>query len=88
MHGETGRVTELGLRGNGLAHAVPDAVGLLSELEVLDFGGNPELAGPVPAALGNLPHLRTLLLDGCALDAPLGQVARVALGRLGLRLGL
>jgi hypothetical protein len=71
VHGTTGRVTELWLRSNGLvAHVVPDAVGLLSELEVLDLGGNPELGGPVPAALGNLPRLRTLLLDECTLDAP------------------
>ena len=76
VDGATGRVTELWLRANGLvSNGVPDAVGLLSELEVLDLGGNPELGGPVAAALGNLPRLRTLFLDDCALDAPAAAAA-------------
>jgi hypothetical protein len=68
---DTGRVTELWLRANGLTQTVPDALGLLSELQVLDLGENPGLVGPVPAALGNLLHLRVLMLDDCQLDTPL-----------------
>ena len=77
VDGSTGRVTELWLRSNGLKHFIPDAIGLLSELRVLDLGGNEELVGPVPAALGNLPGLHTLSLDACKLDLdPVGASLR------------
>jgi len=70
---DTGRVKELWLRANGLTQAMPDALGLLSELQVLDLGENPGLGGPLPAALGNLLHLRLLMLDECQLDLPLAN---------------
>ena len=76
MDEQTGRVNELWLRANGLKRGLPDAIGLLTELCILDLEGNTELRGFIPAALGNLPSLHTLWLDDCGIRAPAGASLR------------
>ena len=56
-----GRVTELTLCCNALAGLIPDDLGDLDRLELLDLGYN-RLTGPIPDALGNLTNLEALKL--------------------------
>ncbi len=72
-----GRVTRLELDENGLTGAVPDALGLLTNLEWLDLGGN-GLTGAIPDVLGLLTNLELLYLDENGLTGPIPD----ALGRL------
>ena len=100
-HGVTtdgdGRVTELELPGNGLTGPIPDALGDLALLQVLDFGGRWDstsqqwvenaLTGPIPSALGRLANLRRLNLGYNDLTGPipgsLGRLGNLALLSLG-----
>ena len=83
-HGVTtdsgGRVTGLALSGNKLLGIVPEALGRLSELQVLQLGFN-ELSGPIPPALGDLRNLRYLGIEYCWLSGTippeLGRLARL-----------
>ena len=59
---DTGRVTELSLRENGLTGTIPSVLGLLTSLEQLDLQGN-ELTGSIPGELVNLNNLQRLDLD-------------------------
>ena len=62
-----GRVTRLELPGNGLTGPMPDALGDLALLQVLDLGSRWDpasrqwvenaLTGPIPPALGRLTNL-------------------------------
>ena len=62
-HGVTtdaaGRVTELYLGFNGLTGTIPDALGDLTNLEMLDLEVN-GLTGTIPDALGDLANLKIL----------------------------
>ena len=64
-HGVTvdssGRVTQVVMKGNDLAGALPSALGDLDRLEILNLDGN-QLTGAIPAALGNLGELTTLAI--------------------------
>ena len=63
-HGVTaasGRVTKLKLKGNSLQGGVPNALGELCYLEILDLFNN-TLSGPVPHSLGRLLRLKKLML--------------------------
>ena len=61
-----GRVTELDLKGNGLAGPIPAALQGLANLELLYLWGN-RLTGPVPPWLGSMARLRLLNFGGNAL---------------------
>lgn len=65
-HGVTtdseGNVTGLRLGVNRLQGEIPEEIGSLESLEVLDLGGN-ILTGSIPAALGNLENLQVLDLS-------------------------
>ncbi|KAI5579029.1 hypothetical protein BDE02_08G064900 [Populus trichocarpa] len=50
------------LRNNSFSGIIPEGVGELKELEVLDFGYN-NFSGPLPPDLGSNPSLAILLLD-------------------------
>ena len=73
-----GLVTSLNLPGNGLSGRIPNAVGDLAFLRVLDLGGRWDsgewhenaLTGPIPPALGNLVRLYTLNLGANELTGP------------------
>jgi hypothetical protein len=66
---ETGRVTELWLRYNGLKGSIPDSLGLLLCLRHVDLEGN-ELGGILPAALGNLASLESFWITDCGIETP------------------
>ena len=61
-----GRVTELVLTQErlrrGLSGKVPPAFGLLSGLRKLDLSNQPDLTGELPATLGNLTSLQSLVI--------------------------
>ena len=69
-----GRVTALNLPGNALSGPIPDALGDLTFLEVLDLAERWDptseqwiknaLTGPIPLSLGNLARLKWLALTG------------------------
>ena len=67
---EQGRVSGLLLNLNGLRGPVPDEIGLLRHLRLLDLGAN-QLTGALPAALGNLTSLRNLHLHQNEFTGPL-----------------
>ena len=64
-----GRVTRLELPGNGLTGPIPDALGNLVNLGVLNLGGN-ALTGPIPSELGRLVNLEWLGLWDNELTGP------------------
>jgi hypothetical protein len=67
---KSGRVTELWLRANGLTRGVPEALGLLAELQFLDLEAN-ALGGALPACLACCPKLAGLWLGGgTGIDLP------------------
>ena len=64
----SGRVTRLVLgsplsRGNDLLGSIPQELGGLSNLEVLQLSRN-DLSGSIPSSLGNLSNLQRLALNG------------------------
>ncbi|KAK3135247.1 hypothetical protein QOZ80_5BG0416590 [Eleusine coracana subsp. coracana] len=68
-----GRVTSLRLSTVNLQGTLSDSVGQLSQLVYLDLSYNIGLSGPVPASIGNLAQLTTLILAGCSFN---GQIPR------------
>ncbi len=64
-----GRVTRLELPGNGLTGPIPDALGNLVNLGVLNLGDN-ALTGPIPSELGRLVNLEWLGLWDNELTGP------------------
>ncbi|KAK1667583.1 hypothetical protein QYE76_055742 [Lolium multiflorum] len=61
-----GRVTSLRLSGITIQGTLSDSIDQLSELVYLDLSFNAGLGGPLPAAIGNLRQLTTLILSGCS----------------------
>ena len=70
-----GRVTRLDLEDNGLAGAIPAALGNLAQLFTLDLSRN-ELTGAIPAAIGELKKLRFLYLWENKLTGPIPSALR------------
>ena len=70
-----GRVTELRLEANRLNGEIPDALGKLSNLQLLNLPRN-KLSGAIPDALGNLTKLHWL-------DLHLNQLSGAIPGTLG-----
>ncbi len=56
-----GRVSELNLTFNNLTGTIPPEIGMLTELETLDFGSN-VITGSIPSEIGGLSELRLLFL--------------------------
>ncbi|MYA64704.1 MAG: hypothetical protein F4Y21_08655 [Gemmatimonadetes bacterium] len=75
---ESGRVTHLTLRNNGLRGRIPAELGNLARLEVLVLGEN-DLTGSIPPELGDLEQLELLWL----FDNDLTGTIPAALGGLG-----
>ena len=73
------RVTELGLSDNNLLGKLPNALGDLTELTILDLESN-VLADALPLTLVNLVKLDTLRFGGQALCAPLVDTFQSWLG--------
>ncbi|KAM0873282.1 hypothetical protein ACQ4PT_038180 [Festuca glaucescens] len=63
---DKGRVTSLRLSGINIQGTLSDSIDQLSELVYLDLSFNAGLGGPLPAAIGNLRQLTTLILSGCS----------------------
>ena len=59
---DEGRVARLGLSYNDLTGVIPDALGNLNNLQVLNLNDN-DLTGSIPEALGNLNNLQVLNLS-------------------------
>ena len=64
---EAGKVVGLSLANNNLTGKIPEELGELDDLTILDLGRN-SLAGTLPGHLGALQQLRDLLLDGNAIE--------------------
>ncbi len=58
-----GRVFNVRFTDNQLTGEIPSELGRLSNLEVLELGGN-DLSGEIPSGLGRLSNLEVLELDG------------------------
>uniref|UniRef100_A0A0E0A0V5 non-specific serine/threonine protein kinase n=1 Tax=Oryza glumipatula TaxID=40148 RepID=A0A0E0A0V5_9ORYZ len=61
-----GRVTSLRLSSINLQGTLGTSIGLLTQLVYLDLSSNIGLGGPLPAEIGNLGQLTTLILAGCS----------------------
>ncbi|XP_044977092.1 leucine-rich repeat receptor protein kinase HPCA1-like [Hordeum vulgare subsp. vulgare] len=61
-----GRVTSLRLSSVNMQGTLSDSVGQLGELVFLDLSFNSGLSGTIPASIGNLAQLTTLILAGCS----------------------
>ncbi|VAH98743.1 unnamed protein product [Triticum turgidum subsp. durum] len=57
------QVATLSLQGNRLTGKIPEVIGLMQALAVLDLSEN-ELVGPIPPILGNLSYTGKLYLHG------------------------
>ncbi|KAG6390152.1 hypothetical protein SASPL_151634 [Salvia splendens] len=58
------------LQGNMLTGTIPEVIGLMQALAVLDLSEN-ELVGPIPPILGNLSYTGKLYLHGNKLTGPI-----------------
>uniref|UniRef100_A0ACD5U2B0 Uncharacterized protein n=1 Tax=Avena sativa TaxID=4498 RepID=A0ACD5U2B0_AVESA len=63
-----GRITVLMVSGVNLQGTLSDSVGQLSQLVSLDLSFNPHLSGPLPASIGSLAQLETLIVAGCSFN--------------------
>jgi Leucine-rich repeat (LRR) protein len=74
----------LNLNGN-LIYGIPDAIGSLANLHLLDLGDT-DISTPIPSALGNLSQLQTLLISGYwltgGIPAELGKLKQLRSLRL------
>src|SRR5690606_5849607 len=59
---DNGNVIAINLLSNGLDGYIPDEIGDLEYLQVLDLGNN-TLSGPIPGSIGNLTNLEQLDLS-------------------------
>ncbi|XAR49196.1 Non-specific serine/threonine protein kinase [Bertholletia excelsa] len=62
------RVTSITLASMGVSGPLSDDIPQLSELEILDLSYNKGLTGPLPASIGNLKKLTSLILIGCSFN--------------------
>ncbi|KAH9332073.1 hypothetical protein KI387_004181 [Taxus chinensis] len=60
------KITSLSLSTMNLKGTLPSDIGSLSDLQSLDLSYNKELTGHIPNSIGQLLHLDTLILIGCA----------------------
>ncbi|KAF5959902.1 hypothetical protein HYC85_001111 [Camellia sinensis] len=71
VHGVASSVTiSPSLQGNRLTGKIPEVIGLMQALAVLDLSEN-ELVGPIPPILGNLSYTGKLYLHGNKLTGPI-----------------
>lgn len=66
-----------------LSGEIPDSLGTLQNLSVLDLGFN-QLSGSIPSSLGSLPHLTNLIPSHNKLSGPLPQFISPVLYRIDL----
>ena len=66
------RVTRINLAARNLKGPLPPAIGYLSELTQLDMNNNnQQISGTLPASIGNLRKLNTLVLSRSGLTGPI-----------------
>ncbi|KAM0834943.1 hypothetical protein ACQ4PT_063249 [Festuca glaucescens] len=63
-----GRITTLGVASVNLQGTMSNNIGQLSQLVFLDLSYNTGLTGPLPASIGNLVQLTTLIVAGCSFN--------------------
>ncbi|XAR56213.1 Non-specific serine/threonine protein kinase [Bertholletia excelsa] len=68
------RVTSIKLSSMNLTGELSRDIGLLSELQILDFSYNRGLTGPLHPAIGKLTKLTHLILVGCGFSGPIPDV--------------
>ncbi|GKV52132.1 hypothetical protein SLEP1_g58724, partial [Rubroshorea leprosula] len=81
------RVISIKLGSVGLEGQLSDHISSLTELQILDLSQNPGMTGSVPASIGNLKNLTTLLLDGNELTGPIPLTLGLVQALLVVRLG-
>jgi len=64
---ENSRVVQINLPNNNLVGDIPDAIGNLDSISILDVSMNPVYS--IPSSIGNLKTLDTLKLIGCPIDS-------------------
>ncbi|KAJ0099305.1 hypothetical protein Patl1_20589 [Pistacia atlantica] len=65
------RVISITLSGMGLSGTLSGDITALLELQTLDLSYNKDLGGSLPAAIGDLKNLTTLILVGCGFSGPI-----------------
>ncbi|KAJ0043481.1 hypothetical protein Pint_17962 [Pistacia integerrima] len=65
------RVISITLSGMRLSGTLSGDITALSELQTLDLSYNKDLGGSLPAEIGNLNKLTTLILVGCGFSGPI-----------------
>ena len=68
---QNGTVTTLTLESNNLSGPLPSSMGDLSNLQSLQFYGNPLITGPLPNSMANLSKLQMVHLSNSQLNGPL-----------------
>ncbi|CAM0954945.1 unnamed protein product [Alopecurus aequalis] len=61
-----GRITSLRLSSVNLGGTLSDSIRQLTQLNFLDLSYNSGLSGPLPASIGNLAQITTLIVAGCS----------------------
>nr|QJR84048.1 CARD1-like protein 3 [Phtheirospermum japonicum] len=65
------RVVSITLASINLSGQLSSDIALLSELQTLDLSYNKGMTGPLPAAIGNVGKLSSLILVGCGFSGPI-----------------
>ncbi|WVZ98990.1 hypothetical protein U9M48_044356 [Paspalum notatum var. saurae] len=73
MCSNDGRVTSLRLSSVNIQGTLSNSVGQLTQLVYLDLSFNIGLGGTMPATIGSLPKLTTLILAGCSFTGSIPQ---------------
>ena len=81
---ENNRVSELNLEWTGLSGSLPDAIGDLEMLKVLNLNFSFDMTGNIPASIVNLIHLEEISLGSCNLYGDIPDLTTLNLNVLNI----